>query len=73
MKGEGPLARKMRAVVKTHEMAGTVIETGVGVTRTNVGARIAVETHIPCGTCIQCLTGDGHPEEAVRMQAYNLP
>lgn len=43
-----------------HEMSGEVIEVGSEVRRTRVGDRIAAETHVPCGTCIQCLTGDLH-------------
>jgi threonine 3-dehydrogenase len=47
-------------VILGHEIAGKVIQVGPGVTRTKVGDLIAAETHIPCGTCIQCLTGDPH-------------
>ncbi len=43
-----------------HEMSGEVIEVGSEVRRARVGDRIAAETHVPCGTCIQCLTGDLH-------------
>ena len=47
-------------VIMGHEAAGKVIEVGAGVSRTKVGDLVAGETHIPCGTCIQCLTGDSH-------------
>jgi threonine 3-dehydrogenase len=43
-----------------HEMSGKVIEVGTEVKRANVGTRIAAETHVPCGTCLQCLTGNFH-------------
>jgi len=47
-------------IIIGHEMAGRVVEVGPGVTRTKAGDLIAVETHIPCGTCIQCMMGDQH-------------
>lgn len=47
-------------IILGHEIAGRVIQVGSGVTRTKVGDLVAAETHIPCGTCIQCLTGDFH-------------
>jgi threonine 3-dehydrogenase len=47
-------------IILGHEIAGKVIQVGPGVTRTKVGDLIAGETHIPCGTCLQCLTGDPH-------------
>lgn len=43
-----------------HEFAGEVIETGSQVKRIRPGDTISAETHIPCGECIQCLTGQMH-------------
>ncbi len=43
-----------------HEAAGVVEAVGLAVNRVEPGQRVAVETHIPCGRCIQCLTGDQH-------------
>ena len=43
-----------------HEISGRVIEVASGVTRTKVGDRVALETHVHCGTCAQCLRGDFH-------------
>lgn len=40
-----------------HEGAGTVAETGSGVTRVQPGDRIAIEPAMTCGTCDQCLAG----------------
>jgi L-iditol 2-dehydrogenase len=37
-----------------HEMAGTVVETGEGVTRYGVGERVVVHHHVPCGDCYYC-------------------
>jgi len=43
-----------------HEISGTVIEAGRQVTRFAVGDRVALESHVPCGACYPCRTGDGH-------------
>ncbi len=43
-----------------HEFAGEVIEVGSQVKRIKPGDTISAETHIPCGECIQCLTGQMH-------------
>jgi L-iditol 2-dehydrogenase len=37
-----------------HEIAGTVVRTGAGVTKFQNGDRVAVHHHIPCGTCFFC-------------------
>ncbi|MGA2049317.1 MAG: zinc-dependent dehydrogenase [Terracidiphilus sp.] len=37
-----------------HEMAGTVVETGEGVARYEVGERVVVHHHVPCGNCYYC-------------------
>ncbi len=58
-------------IIIGHEMAGTVVETGAGVTRIGTGDRVAVETHIPCGTCIQCLTGDPHICHRLKVLGLN--
>jgi len=43
-----------------HEVCGTIIEIGSEVTSLKVGQKISVETHIPCGRCYQCKTGQAH-------------
>jgi len=43
-----------------HEVAGTVVETGPEVERIKKGDRVALETHIFCGNCYQCETGNRH-------------
>ncbi len=37
-----------------HEMAGTVVRPGAGVTRFREGERVALHHHIPCGECFYC-------------------
>jgi threonine 3-dehydrogenase len=43
-----------------HEFTGEVIELGKGVKRIKVGDLISAETHIGCGICYQCRTGNAH-------------
>jgi L-iditol 2-dehydrogenase len=37
-----------------HEMAGTIVAVGQGVTRFAVGERVMVFHHVPCGECYYC-------------------
>jgi L-iditol 2-dehydrogenase len=37
-----------------HEMAGTIVRAGAGVTNFAVGERVMVFHHVPCGTCYYC-------------------
>lgn len=43
-----------------HECAGEVVQTGSGVKSVAVGDRVALETHIYCGSCYQCRSGNAH-------------
>lgn len=43
-----------------HELAGTVIGTGAGVTRVKEGDLVGVESHLFDWTCAQCRAGDMH-------------
>lgn len=43
-----------------HECCGDVIAVGPGVKTVHPGDRVAVETHVPCGECYQCLNGEQH-------------
>ncbi len=47
-------------VVMGHECCGDVVATGQNVQRLQVGDKVAVETHVPCGKCYQCLNGEQH-------------
>ena len=43
-----------------HEFSGLVIEAGADVKGIRAGDRVAGETHIPCGCCNTCRTGNQH-------------
>ncbi|HRF59344.1 MAG TPA: L-threonine 3-dehydrogenase [Fimbriimonadaceae bacterium] len=43
-----------------HEFCGTILELGEGVTQHQVGDFVASESHIVCGHCKQCRSGQGH-------------
>ena len=45
-------------VVLGHELTGTVVERGKGVSHFEVGQRVIVAHHVPCGTCHYCLHGN---------------
>ncbi len=43
-----------------HEMYGEVVAVGKAVTTVRVGDRAAAESHVTCGKCFQCRTGNAH-------------
>ena len=43
-----------------HEMCGEVAEVGTGVSLVAVGDYVAAESHLTCGRCFQCRTGQAH-------------
>ena len=43
-----------------HEFAGTVVEVGPGVEHVAVGDYVSAESHVTCGMCFQCRTGQAH-------------
>ena len=43
-----------------HEFAGVIYETGEGVTGYKVGQRVAFAPNFGCGTCNNCIKGNGH-------------
>jgi threonine 3-dehydrogenase len=43
-----------------HELAGTVVEAGARVREYQPGDFVSAESHITCGTCFQCRTGQAH-------------
>ncbi|NJP36284.1 L-threonine 3-dehydrogenase [Alkalicoccus luteus] len=43
-----------------HEFSGEVVETGSLVKSVKVGDQVSAETHIVCGRCPQCMSGNAH-------------
>ena len=43
-----------------HEMCGEVVEIGADVTLVKVGDYVSAESHLTCGACFQCRTGQAH-------------
>ncbi|TAJ25861.1 MAG: L-threonine 3-dehydrogenase [Nitrospirae bacterium] len=43
-----------------HELCGEVAEVGRGVSSVSVGDYVAAESHLTCGLCFQCRTGQAH-------------
>lgn len=52
-----PLTGRQAPLTLGHEFCGTVLAAGEGAS-TAVGARVAVEVNISCGTCARCIAGD---------------
>ena len=50
-----------------HEFAGTVVETGRDVRHVAVGDYVSAESHITCGMCFQCRTGQAHMCEQTQI------
>ncbi|MDP2857169.1 MAG: L-threonine 3-dehydrogenase [Bacillota bacterium] len=66
-------ARVKPPMVFGHEFAGKVVETGPYVRRFKTGDRVAGETHIACGECRQCLTGNAHNCENMKIIGVHTP
>ncbi|UCG16097.1 MAG: L-threonine 3-dehydrogenase [Phycisphaerales bacterium] len=43
-----------------HEFAGTIVEVGSKVEHARVGDYVSAESHVTCGMCYQCRTGQRH-------------
>jgi len=56
-----------------HEVAGEVTEVGEGVTRIEVGDRIALGADVPCGTCEWCRNGLGNNCVENHAIGYQFP
>src|SRR5438876_3146986 len=50
-----------------HEFAGTVVEIGDDVDHVGIGDYVSAESHITCGMCFQCRTGQAHMCERTRI------
>ncbi|WP_447978230.1 L-threonine 3-dehydrogenase [Candidatus Nitrospira bockiana] len=55
-----------------HELCGEVAELGPGVTTVAVGDYVAAESHLTCGVCFQCRTGQAHVCRNYRILGVDL-
>lgn len=56
-----------------HEFSGDIVEVGSAVRRFSIGDRVAGETHIPCNSCAECLTGNAHNCEKMKIIGVHVP
>jgi threonine 3-dehydrogenase len=47
-------------IIMGHELSGEIVDIGKGVTHVQVGDFVSAESHIVCGVCDLCRTGNGH-------------
>ncbi|HEY7148241.1 MAG TPA: L-threonine 3-dehydrogenase [Gaiellaceae bacterium] len=50
-----------------HEFAGTVVETGRNVRHVEAGDYVSAESHVTCGMCFHCRTGQAHMCERTQI------
>lgn len=66
------VAERMRTPrVIGHEFCGTIEAVGANVDRVSVGDFISAETHIADGTCHQCLIGERHVCDNLRILGFD--
>ena len=54
-----------------HEFAAKIVEVGKNVAHLKKGDLISGETHIYCGTCVQCLAGNRHLCENMKLRGVD--
>jgi len=55
-----------------HEVSGEIVEMGKAVKGLNIGDHVSAETHISCGYCFQCRTGNEHICENVKILGVDI-
>lgn len=55
-----------------HELCGEVVEVGSAVTLVSLGEYVAAESHLTCGRCFQCRTGQAHVCRSYRILGVDL-
>ena len=55
-----------------HEFVGEIVETGPGVSELKAGDRVSCESHIVCGHCIACRTGNAHVCENTKILGVDV-
>ena len=66
-------ARIKPPLIFGHEFAGEVVELGAGLDSLKVGDFISAETHVVCGKCIQCRTGNAHVCQDMHILGVDIP
>lgn len=56
-----------------HEMSGTIVATGEGVTGWRAGDRVTVRPLDPCGECAACRAGHGHVCMKLKFLGIDAP
>ncbi len=59
-------------IIVGHEFAGEVLEVGKNVASLGKGDLVSGETHIDCGHCFQCRTGNAHICENVKLRGIDV-
>ena len=54
-----------------HEIAGTVVDLGEGVSQVKTGERVQIAPGIPCGCCSYCLMGMHHMCDSVQIFGFH--
>jgi threonine 3-dehydrogenase len=60
-------------LVMGHECAGTIVATGSNVRGLAIGDRVAAESHIYCGDCYMCRTGNAHNCYNMKLLGLSWP
>jgi threonine 3-dehydrogenase len=68
--GKGPYKFKTPMILG-HELCGRIVQTGACVTHWEPGQLVVAETHIPCGRCYQCETGNSHICAGVQVFGFH--
>ncbi len=55
-----------------HEVAGEIAEMGKSVKGLEIGDHVSAETHLSCGYCFQCRTGNEHICENVKILGVDI-
>jgi threonine 3-dehydrogenase len=55
-----------------HEFVGEIVQLGTGVTDFEVGRRVSCESHIVCGHCLACRTGNAHVCDHTRILGVDV-
>jgi threonine 3-dehydrogenase len=55
-----------------HEFVGEIVEKGAGAGPFEIGERVSCESHIVCGICTACRTGNGHVCENTKILGVDV-